>query len=86
MVSITSVEVDREFSRAIVWFTTLEGDDDPDVAAAFAQHAGRLRKEVGSQARLRKTPMLQFRPDAVIRSAERIESMLSETDDDGPAS
>lgn len=86
MVSITSVDVDRELSRAIVWFTTLDGDDDPDVEAAFAEHAGRLRKAVGSQARLRKTPVLQFRADAVLRSAERIESMLGEVDDDGPAS
>ena len=36
MVSITSVEVDRELSRAIVWFTTLDDDDDPEVEVAFA--------------------------------------------------
>ena len=78
MVSITSVDVDRELSRAIVWFTTLDGDDDPDVADAFDEHAGRLRKAVGDQARLRKTPALQFRADAVLRSAERIETLLGE--------
>jgi len=84
MVSITGVEVDRELSRAIVWFTTLDGDDAPDVAAAFSEHAGRLRRAVGDQARLRKTPALRFEADAVLRSAERIEDLLR--DDDGPSS
>ncbi len=80
MVSVTSVDVDRELSRAIVWFTTLDGDDDPDVADAFEEHAGRLRKAVGNQARLRKTPVLQFRADVVLRSAERIETLLRPAD------
>lgn len=84
MVSITGVEVDRELSRAIVWFTTLDGDDDPMVAAAFAEHAGRLRQVVADQARLRRTPALRFEADTVLRSAERIEDLLR--DDDGPAS
>ena len=85
LVSITSVDVDRELSRAQVWFTTLDRDDDPDVAAAFDEHAGRLRKAVGDQARLRRTPALVFRPDVVIRSAERIESLLADGDADmGP--
>lgn len=85
MVSITGVEVDRELSRAIVWFTTLDGDDDPEVAAAFTEHASRLRRAVGDQARLRRTPVLQFQPDAVLRSAERIEDLLRD-DDDGSSS
>ena len=53
MVSITSVEVDRDLNRAIVWFTTLDGDDDPAVREAFADHRGRLRRAVGDEARLR---------------------------------
>ncbi|MCY3849810.1 MAG: 30S ribosome-binding factor RbfA [Acidimicrobiaceae bacterium] len=76
MASITSVDVDRALHRAVVWFTTLDGDDEPAAAEAFDEHVGVLRKAVGSQARLRHTPLLEFRPDTVLRSAERIEDIL----------
>lgn len=84
MVSITGVEVDRELSRAIVWFTTLNDDDDPEIEVAFAQHAGRLRHAVSTQTRLRRAPFLQFRVDTTLRSAQRIEELLrNDTRDDG---
>ncbi len=82
LVSITSVDVDRELHRAVVWFTTLDGDDDPVVEEAFEEHRGRLRRAVSRQARLRHTPELVFRPDETLRSAERIESLL--LDDERP--
>ena len=76
LVSITSVDVDRALYRAVVWFTTLDGDNEPAAAEAFDEYSGVLRKAVGSQARLRHTPLLEFRPDTVVRSAERIEGIL----------
>ena len=75
-VSITSVDVDRDLHKAVLWFTTLDGDDAPEVAEAFDEHAGRFRRAVSSQARLRTTPLLEFRGDVVLRSAERIEEIL----------
>lgn len=80
MVSITSVVVDRELHRAVVWFTTLQGDDDPEIAEAFEEYGGRLRRAVSSQARLRHTPMLEFRFDETLQSAERIEDLLLRDD------
>ncbi len=79
-VSITSVNVDRELHRAVLWFTTLDGDDDPEVAEAFEEYGSRLRRAVGNQARLRHTPLLEFRPDDTLRSAERIETLLLNDD------
>ncbi len=76
LASITSVDVDRALYRAVVWFTTLDGDSEPAAAEAFEEYAGLLRRAVGSQARLRHTPRLEFRPDTVVRSAERIEGLL----------
>ena len=76
LVSVTSVDVDRALYRAVVWFTTLDGDSEPAAAEAFEEYAGLLRRAVGSQARLRHTPRLEFRPDTVVRSAERIEGIL----------
>lgn len=76
MVSITSVDVDRALHRAIVWFTALDGDNEPEAAGAFDEYASALRSAVGAQAGLRHTPRLEFRPDTVLRSAERIEDIL----------
>ncbi len=82
MVSLTGVDVDRELHRSVLWFTTLDSDDDSDAAAAGAllEHSRRLRRAVSDEARLRRTPELVFRPDAVIRSAERIERLIAEGD------
>ena len=80
MVSVTGVDVDRDLHRAVVWFTSL-GDteeDDLAVAEAFEEHARHLRRTVGDQTRLRRTPELVFRPDTVLRSAERIERLLDQ--------
>ncbi len=86
MVSITGVDVDRDLHRAVVWFTSLDGDDDQEVLAGFDEHRGRLRRSIGDEARLRKTPELQFRPDTALRSAERIEGLFRDLDigPDGP--
>lgn len=78
MVSITSVDVDRALYRAVVWFTTLDGDNEADASEAFEEFAGVLRGAVASQSRLRRTPLLEFRADSVVRSAERIEDILRE--------
>ena len=78
MVSVTAVDVDRELHRAVVWFTSLGDTDegDVDIAEAFEEHASELRRTVGDQTRLRRTPELVFRPDTVLRTAERIERLL----------
>jgi len=86
LVSVTSVQVDRELSKATVWFTTLDADDSPEVAEAFEEYRGKLRKAVADQARLRRTPALFFEADTVLRSAERIETILRDVDTDGPPS
>lgn len=86
MVSVTGVDVDRDLFRAVVWFTSLGDSEegDADIVAAFEEHAGRLRRAVGSQTRLRRTPELVFRPDTVLRSAERIERLLDSSAERDP--
>ena len=80
MVSVTGVDVDRDLHRAVVWFTSLGDTEEDDLAAveAFEEHARHLRRTVGDQTRLRRTPELVFRPDTVLRSAERIERLLDQ--------
>ena len=53
---------------------------DPDVLEAFSTRRVRLQSAVGRQLHARKTPILEFRPDDVLRSAERIDSILRDLD------
>ena len=79
MVTITSIDVDPEMNRAIVYFDSLIGEDgDADILAALTGHRIRLQSIVGQEVRARKTPILIFTPDETIRAAERIERILHE--------
>ena len=77
MVTITSIDVDPEMNHATVFFDSLRGEDgDPEILEGLARHRVRLQSAVARQIRSKKTPILDFRPDDVIRSAERIEKIL----------
>lgn len=76
-VTVTRIDVDPEMNRAIVYFDSLAGEEgDEAILEAFADHRIRLQGSIGKQVRAKKTPILSFRPDDVIRSAERIERIL----------
>lgn len=76
-VTITSIDVDPELNRAIVFFDSLDGEaGDEAILEAFGDHRVRLQASIAKQIRAKKTPILNFRPDAVIRSAERIDDIL----------
>jgi len=80
-VAVTSVVVDGDLRRAVVYFDTLTGAEaDDDVLEAFAELRYRFQAAVGRQARIKRTPELQFRPDDVERGAERVEGILRELD------
>lgn len=77
LVAVTSIDVDQELNRAIVHYDAFQGADaDAEVLEAFSQHRVRLQSAIGRQIHARKTPVLEFRPDNVLRSAERIEQIL----------
>jgi ribosome-binding factor A len=77
LVSITMVDVDADLNRAIVYFDSLRGEaGDAAVLKALGEHRRHLQATIGGQIHARKTPVLQFQPDDVIRSAERIEEIL----------
>jgi len=77
LVTITSVDVDPEMNHAIVFFDSLRGEEgDSQILDSLGRHRVRLQSAVARQIRSKKTPILDFRPDDVIRSAERIEKIL----------
>jgi ribosome-binding factor A len=76
-VTITMIDVDNELNRAIVYFDSLSGEDgDAAIVGVLDSHRRRIQSAINRQMRAKKTPVLDFRPDDVIRTAERIEHIL----------
>lgn len=77
LVTITAIDVDAEMNRAFVYFDSLRGTDgDEEILEALHSHRVRIQSSIGRQVRSKKTPILTFKPDEVIRSAEHIERLL----------
>lgn len=77
LVTVTSVDVDAELNRAVVYFDSMFGaDGDAGVLEALAEHRARLQASINRQMHARKTPILSFKADEVIRAAERIDEVL----------
>lgn len=94
LVTITGVTVDDELTVAIVYFSSLlvedqvlaedqaEGSGEATaVAERLESHRVELQAAINRQTRLRRTPVLSFRPDSGVRDGARIEEILREIDD-----
>ena len=77
LVNVTSVSVDGDLGRAVVYFDHGRDEEDlPEIEQAFAELRPRLQKAVGSQTSFKRTPELRFEVDGVLRDARRIEDVL----------
>ena len=75
----SSVDVDADLHRAIVYFDSLQGPEgDEVVSRRWTSIRKRLRQAVGRQARIKRVPELVFRPDPAVREGGRIEEILAE--------
>ncbi len=87
LVTITSVDVDPEMNRAIVYYDSMNGEEgDAGIQEALGEHRPRMQASINRQMHARKTPILSFRPDEVIRTAERIDELLRKRPDTSPLS
>jgi len=76
-VTVTTVDVDSEMRRAVVYYDSLQGEEgDEEVLEALGEHRKRMQTAIADQVRARRTPVLEFRPDETIRAAERIDEVL----------
>jgi|TARA_B100001540_G_scaffold83707_1_gene75365 ribosome-binding factor A len=78
-VSVVSVEVDNELTKARVYLSSLEQDED-EIIKVLSEYRGRFRKVIGRSARIRRVPDLTFMIDPSIRTGNRIEEILTELD------
>jgi len=77
MVSISAVQVDNELTKARIYLSTLA--EEPDlVLVHMNRYKGKLRKAIGSQARIRRVPELVFFIDPAITTGGRIDEILFE--------
>jgi ribosome-binding factor A len=81
LVTIMSVVVDPDLRHATVFVDTPEGADrDAEVIEALEEMRIRLQAAVARQARMKRTPLLAFKPDTVEREAGRVEDVLRDLD------
>jgi ribosome-binding factor A len=87
-ISVSDVEVTRDFAHATVYFTVLDNDAAGPALAMLKQIGWELRKELAARLRLRTTPELHFKYDSSVEQGERIERLLRQSGvaDTGPAS
>tara|TARA_Y100001970_G_scaffold214246_1_gene261965 strand:+ start:1263 stop:1640 length:378 start_codon:yes stop_codon:yes gene_type:complete len=78
-VSVVSVEVDNELTKARVYLSSLEENED-EIIKVLSEYRGRFRKVIGRSARIRRVPDLIFMIDPSIRTGNRIEEILTELD------
>jgi ribosome-binding factor A len=77
-ISITSVSVSRDLSRAVVEYLPLGGGPvSTELAEGLAHAARQLRGPIGRALRLRHAPEIVFRVDAHTEEAIRITGLLS---------
>jgi ribosome-binding factor A len=76
-VTLTAVVVDADLKRAVAYYDHSRGEGaEEEIVEAFEELRPRLQAAIGRQARMRRTPELRFELDAVLRSAEHLESVL----------
>lgn len=88
LVTITGVTVDDELTVATVYFSSLligaadDGSgDEGAVTERLETHRVALQGAINRQTRLRRTPILSFRPDSGVREGARIEEILRRIDE-----
>lgn len=78
IVTVTGVEVTRDLRHARV-FVSIMGDDAVRESTMAGLHsvAGHLRSRLGRSLRLHAAPAVEFKLDASVAHAARIESLLA---------
>lgn len=76
MVSVTGVDTAPNLRSATVYVDVLDSDKRQPALDALRVSAIRLQKAIGSQARLKYTPTLEFAVDPAVTGGERIDAIL----------
>ena len=76
-VSVTDVNVDREFAYANIFVSAVEGHvRAEEILQGLESARGYLRKQLSARVELRTFPQLRFHWDPTLERADRIEQLL----------
>ncbi len=77
LISMTSVEVSRDFGHARIYVTLLGDPAERAERVADLNHAAPLlRRELGRRMHIRTVPKLEFHYDEVIENAARLSALI----------
>lgn len=76
LVSVTAVDTAPNLRHAMVYIDALGPEAQSDALAALRKAARRLQAVIGSQVRMKYTPILEFAIDPGITGGERIDEIL----------
>ena len=77
MVTLTGVEVARDYSHAKVFYTTLTGESR-EVQQGLEHAAGFLRSQIAGRMKLRVTPQLHFVFDASVERGAHLSRLIDD--------
>lgn len=80
-ITFTSVEVDPELSRALVFCSTVNLEDH-ELSVLREEYGPRLRHAIAKKTDLRRAPQLKFLLDPGLVSGTRIDTILASMQDD----
>jgi ribosome-binding factor A len=87
MVTLTGVEVGKDYGHAKVFFTLLGAEQAlHDTELALQRGAGFLRTRLAHRLRLRKVPQLHFVYDASVERGMRLSRLIDEAVHEAPPS
>ncbi|MBB5017573.1 ribosome-binding factor A [Chitinivorax tropicus] len=77
MLTITDVEVTRDYSHAKVFFTVLGDETQQAQTLETLEHAaGFLRNELGKRIKMRSMPLLHFKYDVSVERGMQLSSLI----------
>ncbi len=79
LLTITDVEVTRDYSHAKVFFTVLGSEEQKAQTLETLEHAaGFLRNELGKRIKLRTMPLLHFHYDHSVENGMHLSSLIDQ--------
>ena len=82
--TITGATTSPDLRYAVVYYSVLGTDEEKaDTARALKSARARIQRALGSETKLRYTPVLEFKVDPSIDAGIRISQILADLEDDG---
>ena len=72
LITVTSVDTTPDLRRATVYLSSLSDD----AAEVLADQRISLQRQIGRQVRLKRTPLLEFKPDPAVAHGFQVEEIL----------